>query len=148
MNWKEINEKYPKAFLEWVKTMGGSSVSQVLYVEHGDGTVCKCKVERESLVPQRKMYDYIRLPAISSLPFYFDQYGIFVEAYIYDDRRPSKGWKAIVSYNEGDTVMPPVPLAGFSPDRLSATAAGITKAFEIREQQLNELNDNPIPLPK
>lgn len=137
MNWKEINEKCPKAFLEWAKKELTLSV---------DVTSAKF----DSIVDTNESeywfrdntgcYFIVYTDEARILPYYFDQFDIFVEAYIYDDRRPSKGWKAIVSYNEGDTAMPPVPLAGFFPDRLSATIAGVTKAFEIREQQLNELN--------
>ena len=141
MNWKEINEKCPKAFLEWVKdTCHGAFGGEIKRLEY-IGDEVEFVALRDNGVFSFRINGFcwgFSSDEARILPFYFDQFGIFVEPYIYDDRRPSKGWKAIVSYNEGDTVMPPVPLAGFSPDRLSATIAGVIKAFEIREQQLNE----------
>lgn len=136
MNWKEINEKCPKAFLEWAKkelTLSGDATSAKF------DSIVDTNESEYWFRDNTDYYFIVDTDEARILPFYFDQFGIFVEPYIYDDRRPSKGWKAIVSYNEGDYYIINSHSNGHLPDRLSATIAGVTKAFEIREAQLNEL---------
>lgn len=37
MNWKEINNKYPKAFLEWAKSTSSFRMDLILSIDQKDG---------------------------------------------------------------------------------------------------------------
>lgn len=137
MNWKEINEKCPKAFLEWVSSKVTYDVTTVKYCEEKEFYQ---KDDEHCFELSNCDFLWVSNDDAVYFPFYFDQFGIFINA-----RDDSENCLFRVSIK--DKFYRAVLTEHF-PDRLSATIAGVTKAFEIREQQLNELNDNPLPLPK
>lgn len=140
MNWKEINEKCPKAFLEWVSSKVAYDVTTVKYCEEKEFYQ---KDDEHCFELSNCDFLWVSNDSAIYFPFYFDQFGIFVEALhfgVWVSTVASKGISLII-INENSS-------SKHFPDRLSATIAGVTKAFEIREQQLNELNDNPLSLPK
>jgi hypothetical protein len=112
MNWKEINEKYPKAFLEWVKNQNESEISNIHYFLADNA----CLVNNGRITFDSS--DLIHLP------YYFDTLGIEIESSKYSCRVT-------------DRTLQNKYFLGYKDGRLSATIAGAEKAFEIRDAQLN-----------
>ena len=135
MNWKEINNKYPKAFLEWAKSTSSFRMDLILSIDQKDGE------DWFEIRYTNGIYTNIRTIhgcQIHAMPAYFDQFGIVVIPKPYDISNTKK-W--CLEYYQNRVyqgyIMDGTQLTTF-PDRLSALKAGVEKAFEIREQQLNQ----------
>lgn len=123
MNWEKINERYPKAFLEWVRVYMKDKYITSAVVE--DFTV--------RLGYEKSGFSYAHInrmdEEVYKLPYYFDALGIRVDTYTH-----LKNFICTVDvYPIGEMYH----CGREHPDRLTATIAGATKAFEIREAQLN-----------
>ena len=127
MNWKEINEKYPKAFLEWVNgtiQFNGDEVTSISF----DGFLGFLKGYNPSGGVEFACYE-LDDSDVHNLPYYFDALGIRVDTYTH-----LKNFICTIDvYPIGEMYY----CGREHPDRLTATIAGATKAFEIREAQLN-----------
>jgi hypothetical protein len=118
MNWKKINERYPKAFLEWVR----------VYMK--DKYITSAVVENLTvrLGYEKSGFSYAHInrmdEEVYKLPYYFDTLGIEIESSKYSCRVT-------------DRTLQNKYFLGYKDGRLSATIAGAEKAFEIRDAQLN-----------
>ena len=137
MNWKQINEKYPKAFLEWVNNNEAEQIKSLtpFPISKGDDD-CYFVTEKGHNLWIWSKHTY-------QLPHYFDTLGIHIDAYFlsssieiireYTGQKIDKPFAVSVhwdmAWDEDETF----------PDRLSALKAGVEKAFEIREEQLNKI---------
>ena len=138
MNWNQINEKYPKAFWEW---LGGEQGDEVISVSHG---LTHTEVRyRENGTDADSFASFGNMSELKHMPYNFDKLGIHIDAYFlsssievlreYAGQNIDKPFAVSVHWDEAwdsDETFP---------DRLSALKAGVEKAFEIREEQLNKL---------
>lgn len=123
MNWKEINDRYPKAFLEWIR----------VYMKDKYFTSAVVETSTVRLGYETSGFSYAHISGMNEqvykLPFYFDTLGIRVDTYTH-----LKNFICTVDvYPIGEMYY----CGREHPDRLTATIAGAEKAFEIREAQLN-----------
>lgn len=136
MNWKEINEKCPKAFLEWVKSKVTYDVTTVKYCEEKEFYQ---KDDEHCFELSNRDFLWVSNDAAIYFPYYFDQFGICISVshYMFSEDETDR-FISTSTLVEGYDLNKFVSNGQF-PDRLTATIAGVTKAFEIREAQLNEL---------
>lgn len=125
MNWKDINERYPKAFLEWMRVYMKDKYIKSAVV--GNFAVrLGYELSGFSYAHTNRMNEQVY-----KLPYYFDTLGITIDNTSFGKVKDFDCWvgvgkKCFYAQN------------GY-PDRLSATIAGAEKAFEIREAQLNTI---------
>ena len=126
MNWKDINERYPKAFLEWVRVyMKDKYITSAVV---GNFTVrLGYELSGFSYAHTNRMNEQVY-----KLPYYFDTLGIVI-SFSFNDDDMDYSCRITDTKRFRNFHMKP------SPDRLSATIAGAEKAFEIREAQLNTI---------
>jgi len=127
MNWKAINEKHPKAFLEWIRVHKNDKYIESV-AEDGNFTFrLGYELSGFSYAHVNKMND-----AIYQLPHYFDTLGvrIIINTQTYQD-----AWDClIIEFGQGcERLYDLKGLIAKFPSRLAALEAGIIKAFEIRE---------------
>lgn len=133
MNWKQLNEKYPLAFLEWAKGVDNGFDTIVDVFADNIVAVHDSKEDLEYFIPIDNL-------AVWVIPYHFDTLGIHVNACFIGEG--AKVLRELVSKaNEKPYAVSVNWGCGWDsdetfPDRLSATIAGIEKAFEIREEQL------------
>lgn len=127
MNWKEINDRYPQSFLEWVRVYMKDKYIKSAVVDNF--TV--------KLVYEKSGFSYAQInrmdEEVYKLPYYFDKLGIFITADHTSLSDSNKFFVAVVV----DSIYHEVEGIPYKKDRLSATIAGVNKAFEVREAQLN-----------
>jgi len=138
MNWKEISEKYPKAFNKFFKwywpnerqSFDGNDLYFCQTV--GDENYAECSIPYESFCEIRKFYDF------------FDEQEIFIEIEFYPiPESPKKPWTCNGTIFEGNDLH----LKWCSEEyikRSDAEEATFMKAFEILEKELNKKHGNKI----
>ena len=135
MNWKEISENCPKAFLEWVSSKVGRYVDSVKYCEEKEFYQ---KDDEHCFELPNCDFLWVSNDDAVCFPYYFDKFGICISVsyYIFSEDETDRFTSTSTLVEDYD--LNKFVSNGLFPDRLSATAAGATKAFEIRDQQLNE----------
>ena len=119
-NWKDIKEKYPKAFksfYEWFwvgfNDPQFTSNGALKLIQTGDKWFSEAEINFSDTCELRKFYDF------------FDEQGIIIEIMWYH-----KDFRMNVWYNKE------VKFAGHLNSRQEAEEAAFTKAFEILEKKL------------
>lgn len=139
MNWKQINEKYPKAFLEWAKSTSSLNMDFILGIDQKEGeTWFEIRYTNGIYTNIRTVHSC----QIYAMPAYFDTLGIIIDPELYYATAVNKWAWAVNLFIDlkwiGYLLDITQQEASF-PDRLSALKAGVEKTFEIREEQLNKL---------
>jgi len=136
MNWKEINQAYPLAFLEWVNRNSGG-IEEVMPMKElwlsGDFWL--------TTKGGNKIYATFSILEYYGLPEYFDALGIHIDTYQVDEAAKVLREFAGLGTKHGYSVAvksPNVWEGATYVTRREALEAGIIKAFEIREEQLKQ----------
>lgn len=138
MNWRQLNETYPQAFLEWIKVYAHDKfATKVLEI---DKSTVKLGFEYKGYI---SVHIYKMERDVWQIPEYFDGLGIQInaEAVIWNNNYTSKVLIPNPKHQLGLAILQSKKefYCGHYATRREAMEAGIIKAFEIREEQLKQL---------
>ncbi len=135
MNWKQINEKYPKSLWEWLRyediiTSESKTIAFTLADANDFHELFETDIGYHFWLDQERIYQ---------MPHYFDTLGIIINLELYDATAVNK-WAVnlFVDLKWIGYLLDSMQQQRTFPDRLSALKAGVEKAFEIREEQLSQ----------